>query len=92
MTYGVGYNTNALCKYFREAVLPLNPSLESVFAGNRETKPCKICGMEFVSVGRQAYCSAKCKSEGNRIKSRERMKNMRKRDNSMLRNSYSEVP
>jgi len=64
MTYDVGYNTNALCKYFREAVLPLNPTLEAVFTGNFETKPCKICNKEFIPVGRQAYCSAKCKSDG----------------------------
>jgi len=87
MTYGVAYNNSALCKYFREAVLPLNPLLAAVFSEHYETKSCKICGTEFIPVGRQAYCSEKCKSEGNRIKSRERMKNMRIKDSTMLRNS-----
>jgi len=94
MTYGVAYNCNGLCKYFRNAILPLNPKLEYIFAGKHQPdeKQCIICGNPFIVNGRQAYCSQKCKSAGNRIKSRERMKNMRKRDNAMLRNSHLKEP
>ena len=94
MTYGVAYNNSALCKYFRQSVLPLNPKLEAVFAGEPrpEEKQCTICKKLFIPSGRQTYCSLKCKSDGNRYKSRERMKKMRERDSVMLRNSRSKLP
>ena len=94
MTYGVAYNNNALCKYFRNAVLPLNPKLEVVFAGESrpDDKQCVICRKIFIPSGRQAYCSEKCKSDGNRHKSRDRMKNMRKRIEEALRNSRLNLP
>ena len=61
--------TGAYCRYFREAVLPLNPELRA----------CAVCGKAFLPEGRQAYCSDACKAEGNRRKSRERMRKMREK-------------
>ncbi|MCL2774325.1 MAG: cysteine-rich VLP protein [Oscillospiraceae bacterium] len=65
------------CKYFRDAVLPLNPSLETVFSGIRETKPCKICGAEFAPTGRQAYCSEKCRHISRRLATAARVRKHR---------------
>jgi hypothetical protein len=64
----VGFNTSKLCKYFKTAVLPLDPELERVFMGGAmpETKPCAVCGKTFTLNGRQAYCSRPCAAEGRR--------------------------
>jgi len=67
MTYGIAYNNSTLCKYFREAVLPLKPELETIFSKIAETKPCKICGEGFIPVGRRTYCSEKCRAKSNRM-------------------------
>ena len=72
--------TGAYCRYFREAVLPLDPVLEaSICEGGPapDTRLCAICGRPFLPEGRQAYCSVACKAEGNRRRSRERMRKKR---------------
>lgn len=60
MHYGVAYTNSALCKYFRAAVLPLNPQLEAVFNGENvaeRIKRCAECGTElYTSGGKQKYC------------------------------------
>lgn len=60
--FTIAYNTSNLCKYFKNAVLPLNPDLERVFIGGIKptTKPCGICGKMFDANGRQTYCSPVC--------------------------------
>ena len=70
MFYGYGYTNTAICKYFKNAVLPLNPELERTLMDNPppETKPCGVCGKEFPLNGRQTYCSEKC-AKANRKKS-----------------------
>ena len=50
--------TGAYCRYFREAVLPLDPALEAALLteGPRpEFKPCPICGGAVPTDGRMAY-------------------------------------
>ena len=72
--------TGAYCRYFREAVLPLDPRLEAALSADGaapDFKTCPICGGAFVPQGRQLYCSAACQAEGNRQKSRARMRNQR---------------
>lgn len=52
--------TGALCRYFREAVLPLDPALEAALLteGPRpDFKICPICGGPVAPDRRQAYCS-----------------------------------
>ena len=44
-----------------------------------ELRACAVCGKAFLPEGRQAYCSGACKAEGNRRKSRERMRKMREK-------------
>jgi len=62
MTYGFGYTNTAMCKWFKKAVLPIEPGLERLLTdgGLLETKPCGICGKEFPLNRRQTYCSEKC--------------------------------
>lgn len=60
--------TGAYCKYFQNAVLPLNPTLEASLSGNWEWKPCEVCGKRFAPVGRQVYCSESCRDQGLRRK------------------------
>lgn len=72
--------TGAYCRYFREAVLPLDPRLEAALATDDpapDFKSCPVCGRAFVPNGRQLYCSPACQAEGNRQKSRARMRNKR---------------
>ena len=74
--------TGAYCRYFEKAVLPLNPALEAALATESispELRTCAVCGKAFYPEGRQAYCSSRCKAEGNRKKSRERMRKMREK-------------
>lgn len=79
MLYGVAYNCSALCRYFRNAVLPNDPALEAVFLGMEkvETEPCAFCGKEFVTRGKRDYCSSACQKEANRKNTRERMRKQR---------------
>ena len=69
--------TGAYCRYFREAVLPLDPVLMASICEEGpapDTRLCAVCGRPFLPEGRQAYCSDACKAEGNRRRSRERMR------------------
>lgn len=55
--------TGALCRYFREAVLPNDPLLEASLAAEGpapETRPCPVCGRAFLPNGRTRYCSPGC--------------------------------
>ena len=72
--------TGSLCRYFRAAVLPLAPVLEASLTGEAaepEIRRCAVCGRAFIPEGRQSYCSEACKAEGNRRRSRERMRKKR---------------
>ena len=53
-----------------EDVIEVEPMAET-------EKTCPVCGAAFVPQGRQLYCSAACQAEGNRQKSRARMRNQR---------------
>ena len=66
--FGKAYAGGSLCKWLREAVLPLNPELERVFSGDiaPDTKPCAVCGKAFPLNGRQTYCSEKCTKTARR--------------------------
>jgi len=72
--------TGAYCKYFQSAVLPLKPVLEATLTGRSapEQDGCAACGKLFIADGKQAYCSPACQQEGNRRKSRERMRKKRR--------------
>ncbi|MDL2233175.1 cysteine-rich VLP domain-containing protein [Ruminococcaceae bacterium OttesenSCG-928-L11] len=58
---GKAYAGGALCKYFKAAVLPLNPELEAVFCGQPKAavRICTACGKNPVPIrGRAKYCVA----------------------------------
>ena len=72
--------TGALCRYFREAVLPLDPALEAALLteGPRpECKPCPICGRAVPVDGRMAYCSEACARTALRRQKRDYMRRKR---------------
>ena len=71
--------TGAYCKYFRNAVLPLDPTLAATLTGKDVPvqEICTACKKPFIPAGRQSYCSTPCRKEGNRRKSRERMRKKR---------------
>jgi len=73
--------TGAYCKYFQNAVLPVDPILEATLLGrvSPATERCAVCGASFMASGRQKYCSPACIKTGNRHKSRDRMRKKRKR-------------
>ena len=68
--------TGAYCRYFREAVLPLDPALEAALLaeGPRPNfKACPACGRAVAPDGRQTYCSAACAKAAHRRQQREYM-------------------
>lgn len=69
------------CKYFQKAVLPNDPVLEATLTGREtpESDNCVACGKSFLPDGKQFYCSPACQREGNRRRSRERMKKKRQK-------------
>lgn len=69
--------TGAYCRYFREAVLPLDPALEVALLveGPRpDFKACPVCGRAVAPDGRQTYCSAACAKAAHRRQQREYMR------------------
>ena len=79
MFYGVAYTNTGMCKYFRNAVLPTDPALESVLTSGAavEMRPCGICGSEFPADGKKSYCSDACARVAQRKRNREFMRNKR---------------
>ena len=73
--------TGAYCRYFRAAVLPLDPVLGRSLTVERitETQPCPVCGRAFLPDGRQRYCSPACAGTARRQKQRGYMRKYRGR-------------
>lgn len=72
--------TGALCRYFREAVLPNDPMLEASLAVEGpapETRPCSVCGRAFLPDGRTLYCSPVCARAALRQQKRNYMRKKR---------------
>jgi hypothetical protein len=70
--------TGGGCIYFRSSVLPVNKALEASL-NNKGIKRCKVCGGGFVSNGRQAYCSEKCRIEGQKWATAARVRKHRRK-------------
>ena len=73
--------TGSLCRYFANAVLPMNPVLERALKGEppKDTKPCTICGKRFPLAGRRIYCTEKCRKRGQRVADAKRARRYRGR-------------
>ena len=72
--------TGAYCRYFREAVLPLNPALEAALNTEGpapEIRPCPVCGRPIPIDGRRRYCSAACGAAVLRLQKRSYMRKKR---------------
>lgn len=72
--------TGAYCKYFQNAVLPLDPVLEAslLSSSTANTKTCPVCGAAYIPVTSQAYCSDACRTTGQREADRQRKRNKRR--------------
>ena len=68
--------TGSLCHYFENSVLPANPISERAVKG--EPPPCAVSGRYFPVAGRKAYCSDKCREQGQRAKDAKRARKYRK--------------
>lgn len=78
--------TGSYCKYFRAAVLPLDPVLEALLTGGTvETRPCAGCGQPFPASGKKAYCSAACEKNALRRQKRDYMRKKRAECGKMTR-------
>ena len=74
--------TGAYCKYFRNAVLPLDPALERSLTTEGpppEMKSCPVCGKDVPPDRRQTYCSAACSQSAHRKQQRAHMRKKRGR-------------
>lgn len=72
--------TGAYCRYFREAVLPLDPVLEAALTAEGkapETRPCPVCGGAVLADGRMRYCSPACAEAALRKQKRDYMRKKR---------------
>ncbi len=57
--FNAAYVGSSMCRWFRDAVLPNDPTLEAALR-TQPTKICKQCGKRFPANGRKAYCSESC--------------------------------
>lgn len=72
--------TGSFCRYFREAVLPVDPALESAITGedtSLKQKTCPVCGRAYLPTTSQAYCSDSCCAFARRKSERERKRRIR---------------
>lgn len=71
--------TGAYCRYFREAVLPLDPALEADLSGRGiGSARCPVCGRPIPADGRRRYCSPACGKTAHRKQQREHMRRKRR--------------
>jgi predicted nucleic acid-binding Zn ribbon protein len=76
--------TGSYCKYFRDAVLPLDPALEAaltVLGNSFCKKTCPVCGASYIPATSQAYCSEACRIKGKREADRRRQQRHRRKNN-----------
>ena len=69
---------NAMCRYFRDSVLPNDSELNAAMQ-NLPAKRCKQCGKLFPAKGKQVYCCESCAAEARRQRTAERVRRHRER-------------
>lgn len=72
--------TGSFCRYFQEAVLPVDPALESAITGedtSLKQKICPVCGRAYLPTTSQAYCSDSCRAFARRKSERDRKRRIR---------------
>lgn len=75
---GICYTNSAMCRYFRESVLPNDPELEAALQA-MPTKLCQHCGKPFPVSGRRVYCSDKCAGAARKKQTAARVRKHRKK-------------
>lgn len=75
--FSICYTNSAMCRYFRESVLPNDPELAAAFQP-LPTKLCKHCGKLFPIDGRKVYCSVSCADAASRKHTAARVRKHRK--------------
>jgi len=70
--------TGPMCRYFRAAVLPMDPELEASFLPQGpSTKPCQVCGRPIPRRDKRRYCSPACAKAAHRKQQRSHMRKKR---------------
>ena len=72
------YRGNAMCRYFRESVLPNDPELSAALQ-NLAAKRCKHCGKPFPAKGRTMYCSDRYRNEAQKEQTAKRVQKHRRK-------------
>ena len=72
------YCGNAMCRYFRESVLPNDPELSAALQ-NLAAQRCKHCGKPFPAKGRAMYCSDRCRNEAQKKQTAKRVQKHRRK-------------
>ena len=73
--------TGSFCRYFQEAVLPVDTALESSITGedtSLKQKNCPVCGKAYLPTTSQPYCSDSCRAFARRKSERERKRRSRR--------------
>ena len=73
---GICFTNSAMCRYFREAVLPNDTELEAALQA-LPAKRCQHCGKPFPVSGRRVYCSDKCADAARRKQTAARVRKYR---------------
>ena len=73
---GICYTHSAMCRYFREAVLPNDPELEAALQG-LPTKRCQLFGKPVPGSGRRVYCSDNCAEASRKEQTAARVRKFR---------------
>ena len=76
------YCGNAMCRYFRESVLPYDPELNASLQ-HLAARRCKVCGKRFPAKGRKMYCSEKCAGTARKQQTLKRVRKHRKKKAAM---------
>ena len=76
--FGICYTNSALCRRFRNALLPTDPELEAVFT-RTPTTVCKQCGNPFPVDGKRVYCSERCAEAARRQQTAARVRKHREK-------------
>ena len=70
------YTNSAMCRYFREAVLPNDPELEAALRA-LPTRRCQRCGKPFPVNGCRVYCSDSCAAAARKEQTAARVRKFR---------------
>ena len=73
---GICYTNSAMCRYFRESVLPNDMELKAALQAI-PTKRCQHCGKPFPVNGRRVYCSDNCAEASRREQTAARVRKFR---------------